>query len=206
VLRHFYGFCGRIKNQRSHLVHKGRNVKIHPHSFLGHYTTIGSGTRINGPAYIQSTKQAPVEIGKYCAIGYGLRIRPMNHYTGYANLQVRFQKKYEFPSLSATKGPVSIGNNVWIGDNVMILSGVIIGDGAVLGAGSVVTKNIPPYSIAVGNPVEVIKKRFSDEIIEQLSTITWWDWPEDKIRRNSKFFGTDFSRQTSLDVHGLIVD
>lgn len=206
MLRYFRYFYRTIKNKPSRFRYKYPNVKIHPDSFLGYYTSIGSGTKINGPAFIQGSKEAPVEIGKYCAIGHGLRIRPRNHYTGYANQQVAFQKKYKFPSLLAIKGPVTIGNNVWIGDNVIILSGVIIGDGSILGAGSVVTKNIPPYSIAVGNPAKVIKRRFSDEIIEQLLTIKWWDWPEDKIRRNHKFFETDFARETSLDIHSMIVD
>lgn len=57
------------------------------------------------------------------------------------------------------KKPVIIGNDVWIGSNVTILKGVNIADGAVIGAGSVVTKNIPEYAIAVGNPAKVIKYR-----------------------------------------------
>lgn len=55
--------------------------------------------------------------------------------------------------------PINIGDDVWIGANVTILKGVTIGKGAVIGAGSVVTKDIEAYSIAVGNPAEVIKKR-----------------------------------------------
>ena len=55
--------------------------------------------------------------------------------------------------------PVLIGSDVWIGANVIILSGAKIGDGAVIGAGSVVTKDIDPYSVAVGNPAKVIKNR-----------------------------------------------
>lgn len=54
--------------------------------------------------------------------------------------------------------PVSIGNNVWIGAGAMILPGVTIGDNAVIGAGSVVTKDIPAYSLAVGNPCRVIRR------------------------------------------------
>lgn len=57
------------------------------------------------------------------------------------------------------KEDVVIGNDVWIAANVTILKGVKIGDGAVIGAGSVVTKNIPSYAIAVGNPARVIKYR-----------------------------------------------
>ena len=63
---------------------------------------------------------------------------------------------------------VVIGNNVLISLNVIILSGVHIGDGAVIGAGAIVTKDVPPYSVVVGNPAHVIKYRFSEDDIEEL--------------------------------------
>ena len=56
---------------------------------------------------------------------------------------------------------ISIGNDVWIGNNVTILSNTSIGDGSVIGANAVVSKNIPPYSVAIGNPIQVISKRFT---------------------------------------------
>lgn len=79
------------------------------------------------------------------------------------------------------KGDTIIGNDVWIGENVTILPGVHIGDGAIIGANSVVAKDIEPYSIAVGNPCRVVKKRFDDETIEKLLELKWWDWGEEKI-------------------------
>lgn len=77
------------------------------------------------------------------------------------------------------KGDTVIGNDVWIGREAMILPGVKIGDGAIIGARSVVSKDIPPYAIAAGNPIRIIKYRFSDEIIELLLKYKWWD-KEDK--------------------------
>jgi acetyltransferase-like isoleucine patch superfamily enzyme len=97
----------------------------------------------------------------------------------------------EFPSLShlpdcaSTKGDVTIGNDVWIGRNAVVMSGVNIADGCVLGACSVLAKDLPPYSIAVGNPARVVKKRFDEEQIESLMAIKWWDWPLDKIIDNA---------------------
>lgn len=67
---------------------------------------------------------------------------------------------------SISKGPIVLEDDVWIGYGCIILSGVRIGRGAVIGAGSVVTKDVPPYAIFVGN--RVVKYRFSDDIIERL--------------------------------------
>ena len=185
--------------------YKKNDILVHPASILGSHTTIEKGTNINGPAFIASSLQCPVKIGKYCAIAHNLRIRPRNHFTGYINLQDKLQNRYNFPSLTYVKGSVIIGNNVWIGDNVIILSGVTIGDGSVIGAGSIVTKDIPPYTIAVGNPATVKKKRFSDEIIEQLLQIKWWNWNEEKIKNNHLFFSEDFSSiKESVDLNNFI--
>ncbi|MCL6730154.1 CatB-related O-acetyltransferase [Sphingomonas hankyongi] len=90
-----------------------------------------------------------------------------------------------------SKGDVEIGNDVWVGQGAAILSGVHIGDGAVIGAFAVVTKNVPPYAIAAGNPAKLVRYRFSNEVIEQLSQIQWWDWPEDRILRAVPFLQSD---------------
>ena len=75
----------------------------------------------------------------------------------------------------STKGELLIGNDVWIGDGATILSGVTIGDGACIGTKSVITKDVPPYTIAAGNPAKHIKKRFSDDIITKLLEVKWWE-------------------------------
>ena len=80
-----------------------------------------------------------------------------------------------------SQNPINIGNDVWIGTNAIVMDGVKINDGAIIGAGAIVTKEIPPYAIAVGVPAKVIKYRFSQEIIDKLMELRWWDYPEDFI-------------------------
>jgi tetrahydrodipicolinate N-succinyltransferase len=62
--------------------------------------------------------------------------------------------------------PSIIEDEVWVGANAIILGGVTIGIGAVIGAGSVVVRNIPPFTVGVGNPCRPIRKIFSDEVLE----------------------------------------
>ena len=75
-----------------------------------------------------------------------------------------------------------IGNDVWIGYETVILSGVTIGDGAIIGSRAVVTKDVPPYTIVGGVPAKTIRKRFSDDDIEALQKMKWWDWPIEQIQ------------------------
>ncbi|RAI92103.1 CatB-related O-acetyltransferase [Algoriphagus yeomjeoni] len=82
------------------------------------------------------------------------------------------------------KGDTIIGNDVWIGYGATIMPGVQIGDGAVIASKSVVTKNVEPYTIVGGNPAQEIRKRFSDEKIEQLLKLKWWNWPIERISQN----------------------
>ncbi len=70
--------------------------------------------------------------------------------------------------------------------NVVKSPRIIIGDGAIIGANSVVASDIPPYTVAVGNPCHVVRKRFDDEFIAYLLELKWWDWDIEKIERNFK--------------------
>ena len=79
------------------------------------------------------------------------------------------------------KGDIVVGNDVWIGFEAVIPAGVTIGDGAIVGARAVVTKDVPPYTIVGGVPARPIRKRFSEETIEKLSAMKWWDLPPAEI-------------------------
>ena len=88
------------------------------------------------------------------------------------------------PRAHKWKGDTVIGNDVWIGAESMIMPGVHVDDGAVIAARAVVTKQIGPYEIWGGNPARMIKKRFSDEDIQKLLQIKWWDWDLATLKRN----------------------
>lgn len=131
-------------------------------------------------------------IGKFCAIAKGIEF-VMNG----ANHRMCSVTTYPFnimgggweqftPALEdlPLKGDTVVGNDVWIGQNVTVMPGVNIGDGAIIAANSVVTKDIPAYCVAGGNPCKIIKKRFDDELISYLQEIKWWDWSLEKIFAN----------------------
>lgn len=78
----------------------------------------------------------------------------------------------------------SLANDVWIGAEAMIIPGLKIADGAVIGACSLVTKNVGSYEIWGGNSAQLIKNRFSDEELEKLLAIKWWDFSVEQITAN----------------------
>ena len=131
-------------------------------------------------------------IGKFCAIAAGTKfiMGPANHrissVTTYPfNLMGHGWEKVT-PTLEQLpfKGDTVVGNDVWIGQNVTVLPGVQIGDGAIVAANSVVSRDIPPYVIAGGNPCRVIRPRFDPDLTAYLLDLKWWDWPPEKIFRN----------------------
>jgi virginiamycin A acetyltransferase len=81
-----------------------------------------------------------------------------------------------------------IGNDVWIGANVTLKLGITIGDGAMVAYNSNVTKDVPPYCVVGGNPARIIRKRYTDDIIEKMLQIKWWDWEDDKIKEHNYLF------------------
>ncbi|WP_051286803.1 acyltransferase [Paenibacillus taiwanensis] len=110
---------------------------------LGNNVWINRGCQIFGSFHI---KDAEIIFGDNVALGPNVTIFSASH-------------DYKYLNLPDTAGSVIIKNDVWIGGNSTILPGVVLGEGCVIGAGSVVTKSIPPYCIAVGNPAVVIKRR-----------------------------------------------
>jgi len=136
-------------------------------------------------------KSGNLEIGSFCSISSGVTIfLGGDHHTEWVSTSILNHfwdfkdRKQDYEQLR-TDGDVVIGNDVWLGTEALILSGVTIGDGAVIGARAVVSRSIPPYSVAVGNPAYVSKLRFKEDIIEKLLKIKWWNWEESKIKEHT---------------------
>lgn len=94
-------------------------------------------------------------IGDGLLTGRFVLISDNNHGSSFCEEEQR-QRPQDRPLSS--KGPITIGNNVWIGDKATILGDVTIGDGSIIAANAVVTKDVPAYSVVVGNPARVIKQ------------------------------------------------
>lgn len=126
-------------------------------------------------------------IGKFCSIANGVQFmlagtQGHNYNWIASHPLVGFDDAF-YPA-HQWKGNTVIGNDVWLGAETMVMPGVHIGDGAVIATRSLVHKNIGPYEVWGGNPAKLIKKRFSDEDIEKLLQIQWWNWDEATLKQN----------------------
>lgn len=77
---------------------------------------------------------------------------------------------------------INIGNDVWLGRNVIITNSFNIGNGVIAGAGAVITKDVLDYAVVVGLPARIIRYRYTEEQIEALNKIAWWNGSDEKIR------------------------
>jgi virginiamycin A acetyltransferase len=135
-----------------------------------------------------------IRIGKFCSISNQVSLVINNEHRmdwvstyPFAVLRSDWPEaaRVDYAQATPARGDIVIGNDVWIGAHATILGGVTIGDGAVIGSHAMVAKDVAPYSIVVGNPIREIRKRFSDEVIAELLTIQWWNWPIEKIQRHA---------------------
>ena len=159
-----------------------------PRIIVGDFTYIADSEFESHVTYHYEWNGDKLIIGKFCQIASGVEF-VMNG----ANHKMNSVSTFPFytlegwdmepPSLDdlPIKGDTVIGNDVWIGQDAVILPGVHVGDGAIIGACSVVGSDIDPYSIVVGDPAKLLRKRFDDEMIDLLLCFKWWDRGVDEI-------------------------
>lgn len=144
-------------------------------------------------------------MGRYCSIAHRVEFGSTEHPTSwlstssftydphfelfkdFAGSDSDFQAKH-VPK-EKRHSAITIGDDVWIGLSAYIRGGVELGTGCIVGTGAVVTKDVPPYAIVAGNPAQIKRFRFSEEVIARLLASRWWEY---------KF--TDFSGLDLSDV------
>ena len=173
-----------------------KNTVSNPKIFIGDYTYYDDPEDAENfernILYHYPFSKDKVIIGKFCAIARGVKFitNGANHPTsGFSTYPFgifgdRWERVADRLDEAPFKGDTIVGNDVWLGYEAVILPGVKIGDGAIVAAKSVVTKDVPPYAIAAGNPARIVRKRFAEETIAVLLEIAWWDWDIEKITRN----------------------
>ena len=176
-----------------------KNVIPDPNITVGEYTMYNDF--VNDPVLFEKNNvlyHYPINrdkliIGKFCSIACGAKFlfNSANH--TFRSLSTYpfplFFEEWELDKKNVTdswdnKGDIVIGSDVWIGYEAVVMAGVTIGDGAIIGTRAVVTKDVPPYTIVGGIPAKPIRKRFSEETVQALLDLRWWDWPKERIMQN----------------------
>lgn len=196
----------KIKNKGKKLT-LDKRVNVTVNSVFEGNNFIGKNTSFNGimgrGSYIGANSHISARIGRYCSISDEVKtvngLHPTEKYvsthpmfystsncTGLSCAQENTFCEFAFAD-EEKKLAVVIGNDVWIGFGATILAGVNIGDGAVIAAGAVVTKDVEPYAIVGGVPAKLIRYRFSNEKIDELNGIKWWEKPVDWLKENINY-------------------
>ncbi|MGN8174608.1 CatB-related O-acetyltransferase [Flavobacterium johnsoniae] len=171
------------------------------------WASVGNKTYDNGAFVWKWFNNSSLVIGKYCSIANDVNFIcdpgfhtqseitsfPLFHEVLKKNDKVTINDVFYKVSdinekLKSQKANIVVGNDVWIGMNVTILPGVKIGNGVTVLAGAVVSSDVPDYSVAGGVPAGIIKFKHNQQIIDALNKISWWDWPEEKIKLNINDF------------------
>lgn len=160
---------------------------------IGRFSYFASGSRVS-----------MTKFGSFCSVGPYLICGYGDHPTDFVSTSPIFFStgqqcgiSFSQEDLFEERKEILVGHDVWIGARVFIRDGVKIGNGAIIAAGSVIVKDVPDYAIVGGVPAKIIRYRFTENIINQLLDLKWWDWNESKLRHAQKNFASN-------DLNGFI--
>jgi len=176
-----------------------KNVITNPNIIVGDYTyyddPVDSENFERNVLYHYPFLNDKLIIGKFCAIARDTKFimnganHKLNCFTTYPFSIFKNGWEKVTPAIEDLpyKGNTIVQNDVWFGYDSLIMPGVKIGNGSIIASKSVVVSDIEPYSIVGGNPAKTIRKRFSDDVINILERLKWWDWSVEKITNNLEF-------------------
>ena len=184
------------------VIHSG--ASLDHSSILGEYSVLFRdaaliNSSLGAYSYVQSESViCNATIGRFCSIASSVNIGLANHPSHFISTSpVFYDNTQPLPKFFINQNTFSenqpqtiIESDVWIGQGVLIKAGISIGVGAVIGAGSVVTKDVPPYSVAAGNPCRQIRLRFPESIVQRLLDSRWWELDESRLREFAPLFST----------------
>lgn len=160
-----------------------KQAAIYPHCVL-HDVRIGSYSYMNEHCTVRG-----VRVGNFTSIGPHFFCGHGGHPTNFVTTSPVFYStrgqcgvSFAEKNLFDEQHDTFVGNDVWIGARVFVRDGVRIGNGALIAAGAVVVADVPDYAMVGGIPAKLIRYRFPEEIIRELSGIEWWNWSEAKLR------------------------
>ncbi len=160
------------------------------------YHNIKIGLYSYGGCFDLNNMMPGMRIGRYCSFA-SFKVFSRNHPLTFISTHPFFYNSslgYVQEDKVAHTG-LLIGHDVWIGQNAFIMPGVShIGNGAVIGAGAVVTKDVPPYAVVVGNPARIIKFRFTPKEIDNIQQTAWWDKSINELMNTPELFTQPFQR------------
>lgn len=157
---------------------------------VGYGSTIGVGCYVAGP----------VVLGRWCQLAPYASIYGSNHPTNHLSTYVNPRLVGGVVGRFNDRRRVVVGNDVWLGHGALVLPGVTLGDGAVVGGGSVVTDDVEPFTIVVGNPARPVRRRFSAEVQELITRSRWWDRTEEELESCRPVFEADLDSAAGADL------
>ncbi len=174
-------------------IHRTASVRD---STFGIYCEVGARTKVAECTFgdfsyvVNDSDLHYTTVGKFCSIAAHTRINPgnhpvdrvaMNHFTYRSSAYGLGDDDPAFFDWRRSHR-CTLGHDVWIGHGAILLPGIGMGNGAVAGAGAIVTKDVPAWTIVVGNPARILRPRIAPPTAEALDRIAWWDWDRDRLR------------------------